>query len=79
MSIKIIHNAGFFSCCSVKLHQIIKFFNTQKKLPDIVDSSAQFKWYKTQNKSNDITFDYGTALTLEDCKSQYERTKFRYI
>jgi len=29
--------------------------------------------------TNDITFDYGTALTLEDCKSQYERTKFRYI
>ncbi len=63
MSIKIIHNAGFFSCCSVKLHQIIKFFNTQKKLPDIVDSSAQFKWYKTQNKSNDITFDYFEKYT----------------
>lgn len=57
--IKITHNAGFFSCCSVKLAQIVEFINSNKKLPDSVDSSAQFQWYKNNNnKDKDITFDY---------------------
>ena len=51
------HNSGFFSCCSVKLHTIVHFINIKKKLPKIVDSFNQFKWYKKQ-KSEDITFDY---------------------
>lgn len=55
--IKITHNAGFFSCCSVKLTKIIDFINSNTKLPDSVDSSEQFKWYKN-NKNKDITFDY---------------------
>ena len=57
--IKIIHNAGFFSCCSVKLSKIVEFINLNKKLPDKVDSSKQFHWYKNDNcKEQDITFDY---------------------
>ena len=57
--IKTTHNAGFFSCCSVKLHTIVKFINSNKRLPDIVDSSKQFKLYKNdKNKDKDITFDY---------------------
>jgi hypothetical protein len=57
--LKINHNAGFFSCCSVKLTQIVDFINSNKKLPDTVDSSQQFKWYKNdKNKNKDITFDY---------------------
>ena len=55
--IKITHNAGFFSCCSVKLTKIIDFINSNKKLPDNVDSSEQFLWYKN-DKNKDITFDY---------------------
>ena len=55
--IKITHNAGFFSCCSVKLTKIVNFINLKKKLPDSVDSSQQFVWYK-QNKKKDITYDY---------------------
>ena len=58
--IKITHNAGFFSCCSVKLSKIADFINSNKKLPDNVDSSEQFSWYKNkENEENkDITFDY---------------------
>lgn len=57
--IKITHNAGFFSCCSVKLTKIVEFINLNKKLPDNVDSSQQFMWYKKDNcKKQDITFDY---------------------
>ena len=51
------HNAGFFSCCSVRLHDIVAYYNKNKQLPDIVDSSVQFKWYKIE-KDNDITLRY---------------------
>jgi hypothetical protein len=51
------HNGGFFSCCSMKLHHIINYNNQHKNLPDIVDSSQQFTWYKV-NGPRDITFDY---------------------
>ena len=40
------HNSGFFSCCSVRLDNIVKYFNQNRTLPLIVDSSAQFDWYK---------------------------------
>lgn len=56
MSVISTHNAGFFSCCAVKLSNIISFYNANKRLPNIVDSSAQFAWYK--NKVGDITYDY---------------------
>lgn len=55
--LKITHNAGFFSCCSVKLTTIVDFINSNKRLPDIVDSSKQFELYKN-DKNKDITFDY---------------------
>lgn len=50
------HNAGFFSCCSVKLSDIVNYINLNKKLPNYVNSSAQFEWYK--KKKGDITYDY---------------------
>lgn len=43
----ITHNAGFFSCCSIKLCKIIEFINNYKKTPDIIDSTGQFLNYKT--------------------------------
>lgn len=51
------HNAGFFSCCSVKLMNIIQYYNKYGKIPDIVDSQYQFNWYK-KDLSQDITFEY---------------------
>lgn len=57
--IKITHNSGFFSCCSVKLTKIVEYINSNKTLPNGVDSSEQFSWYKNcKNKNKDITFDY---------------------
>ena len=57
--IKATHNAGFFSCCSVKLSQIVKFINSNKKIPDIVDSSQQYLLYKSDKDTDkDVTFDY---------------------
>ena len=51
------HNAGFFSCCSVKLFNIVNFVNKNKRLPNSVNSSKQFRRYKNY-KNKDITFDY---------------------
>lgn len=44
--LKVWHNAGFFSCATIRLIEIIKYFNEHKELPDIVDSSHQFAFYK---------------------------------
>lgn len=71
--LKITHNSGFFSCCSVKLTKIIDFINLNKKLPDVVDSSEQFKNYKN-NKNEDITFEY-----FENYKSLPELKFTEYI
>jgi hypothetical protein len=57
MSIEIKHNAGFFSCCSVRLNNIVDYINNNKRLPEKVDSSKQFMMYKT-NKRDDITYDF---------------------
>lgn len=39
------HNAGFFSCSSIALEEIIKFHNEKKFLPTI-DRKNQYIWYK---------------------------------
>jgi len=56
-SLVVTHNAGFFSCCSVRLGEIINFINKTNEIPLHVDSSRQFEWYKT-NKNRDITYEY---------------------
>ena len=33
-------NAGFFSCCSVKLDNIIQYYNIYKKLPNVRENLA---------------------------------------
>ncbi len=45
--IRVTHNAGFFSCCTIRLLDIITYFNAHRTLPIIVDSSAQFALYKS--------------------------------
>jgi UDP-N-acetylglucosamine 2-epimerase len=59
MSVKVTHNAGFFSCCSLKLDHIVGYMNNNKAIPLVVDSSSQFSWYKNQEyKDKDITLEY---------------------
>lgn len=43
--IKVLAGTGFYSCCSVRLHSIIKYYNYTRHLPAFVDSSAQFSLY----------------------------------
>ena len=54
--LKINHSAGFFSCCSVKLYNIIRHFNKYKKLPEIINYENEFDMYNPFNKS--ITNDF---------------------
>jgi hypothetical protein len=67
MSLKITHSCGFFSCCSVRLSEIIGYFNSNQKLPEIVDSSEQYSWYKSPEFNNrDITYDYFENNILDE-------------
>lgn len=56
LSIK--HNSGFFSCASIALMDILIYFNNNQKLPDIVDRSQQFLYFKKEPSENLIPFYY---------------------
>lgn len=56
MSIDVTHDAGFFSCCSVRLHYIVEYINKHGKYPYDVNSSRSFRMYKKIPR--DITFDF---------------------
>lgn len=56
-SIVVTHNAGFFSCYTIRLLSIISYFNKNKKCPLQVDSSQQFKDYKI-HANRDYTDEY---------------------
>jgi hypothetical protein len=57
MSLVCTHNHGFFSCCTVKLYDIINYINGTGKLPESVDSSAQFGKYRPALR-DDVTYDF---------------------
>jgi len=42
------HNAGFYSCCSIKLFNIIDYINKHKISPDNIICNNQFIDYKTE-------------------------------
>lgn len=53
--LKINHNAGFFSCATIRLIEIIKYFNQHKQLPDEVDSSEQWAFFKKDLSENVVS------------------------
>jgi len=48
---------GFFSCCSVRLYEIINFYNKINSFPPILDSTEMFLQYKPSPET-DVTFDF---------------------
>ena len=58
MYIVVSHKHGFFSCCSMILDNIAQFYNKHGCLPDYVDSSDSFEWYKPVGLEGDITRHY---------------------
>ena len=79
--LKILHDAGLFSCCTVKLLQIVRFFNENRKLPDFVDGSHQFGIFKTRQQDltnvffeiddSDITYEDFIKGSLTDDELQF--------
>lgn len=53
----ITHNAGFFSCTSIALFNIIRYFNNYKKMPNI-DRNSQYSYYKINQGDNLIPLYY---------------------
>lgn len=69
LSIQHSNVAGFFSNCTVRLESIINYFNNNKSLPEYIDSTKQFDFYKPDNLSQvDIThyfFDVDSNIDIE--------------
>lgn len=62
--LKLYHNAGFFSCATIRLIEIVKWFNLNKRLPDVVDSSLQFAFYK-KDLNEDIVSAFYQEMPLD--------------
>lgn len=82
------HNSGFFSCCCIRLLSIIDYYNNYKKLPDVVDSSQQFKRYKTDPsvdytslffKTLDTKIMYDTDLIILNEKRELQFSNYNLI
>lgn len=55
--LRVTFNMGFFCCCVVRLNDIVNYFNQHRCLPNVVDSSQQFAFYK-QHPQQDITYNF---------------------
>jgi len=80
------HNAGLFSCYTIRLFDIIDYFNKNKKCPRKVDSTQQFIEYKNNKqldytheyiKENNLQIDYlnEVKITNEDREPQFSNYK----
>jgi len=50
--------SGFFSNCCCRLGAIIEYYNSKGSLPEEVDSSDSWRWYKPFETAPDVTFEY---------------------
>lgn len=77
------NNSGFFSCCSVQLHLIIEYFNKFKQLPEVVDASEQFDWYRpgtmeTYFQTLPTNIRYGRRIDFEHFHQYIDYMKLDY-
>jgi hypothetical protein len=56
--LKVLHNAGFFSCATIALQDIMIWRNLNGCLPDVVDRSTQYANYKGRPMENLIPMLY---------------------
>ena len=59
------HNAGFFSCSSVALNQIVDYVNIHNRLPSNINRSCQYSEYKI-NMNDDLI-----QLLFDDKNTEY--------
>ena len=75
--------SGFFSCCSVRLHYIIEYFNKYKKIPEAVNSDNMFDWYRpgtteTYFTEDKIQIKYGRPINYEEFHQYIDYMKLDY-
>ena len=57
-TLNISHNAGFFSCCQVRLTKIIEYYNIHNNIPNNINCDNLFGNYKTKDHKGDLTLYY---------------------
>jgi hypothetical protein len=70
----ITHNAGFFSCCTIALQDIVIMSRALGKLPDEVDRHNQYGWYKNEPMQSLIGHFFAESDKDIDCKEWFELT-----
>jgi len=51
--------AGFFSCCSDRMNKLVAYFNSARRLPEMIDGTGLFLMYKRpQDAGRDVTGDF---------------------
>jgi hypothetical protein len=77
------NKAGFFSCCSIRLFNIVKCIHEKGSLPHTIDTTDMFHKAKTINDESDITYEffkhYSTinigSNSVPEFKSNYQFSK----
>jgi hypothetical protein len=80
------NHSGFFSNCNIILMQVIKFFNSNKTLPDQIITKDAFIIYKTRNNediynlifsisSDTINYDNEIKFNDENLENQFSDYK----
>lgn len=68
----ITHNAGFFSCCTIALQDIVIWHREHRGLPERIDRSMQYAHYKHTPLQNLIPFYFNEQLFSIPYKGYYE-------
>jgi len=50
-------NNGFFSTCSIILHYTVEYFNRYRKLPETINTTDAFNWYRPGTMDSFFTLD----------------------
>ena len=59
-------NCGLFSTCSVILHNVVEYFNKHKKLPETIDTTNAFNWYRPGNLDSYFTEDMSKKISYRE-------------
>jgi hypothetical protein len=87
--LKVTHNGGFFSCCTIRLQEIINFYNNNHILP-IIDSTEQFEVYKLnikddisniffKNSEEQESFEIVKNITFNNTGEENQFSNYKYL
>lgn len=86
--LNITHNAGFFSCCTIALQDTMIWFNLNRRMPDKVDRSHQYAYYKSEPLQNliahffaetDDAIPFERPVVLTHGKQELQYTDYRQL